>query len=213
MAPVLSPAQHGFLTGRSCETNLTCLAKQLWDAIAAGQQTDVVYTDYSSAFTSVNHSLLLHKLSHSYHLSGPALRWFESYLCGREQRVVLNGKTSGWARVGSGVPEGSICGPILFVLFCNDVPAELKSSCLMYADDIKVFRQVRTPGDAVALQTDLDKLSAWSTIWKLKLNPSKCKAITFTLRTKPVTFNYAIHGITLQGRNDEAKVTGDIFPG
>ena len=198
VAPVLSPAQHGFLAGRSCETNLTCLVKQLWDAIAAGHQTDVIYTDYSSAFTSVNHSLLLHKLHHSYHLSGPALRWFESYLCGREQRVVLNGKTSDWARVVSGVPEGSICGPVLFVLFCNDVPSRLNSSCLMYADDMKIVRQVRAPDDADDLQTDLDRLSAWSDTWKLKLNPAKCKAITFTLRTKPVTFDYVIHGTALE---------------
>ena len=105
-----------------------------------GDHTDV-YSDYSSAFTVLNHSLPMHKLRHSYYLSGPALRRFESYLCGREQRVVLNGKTSGWGRVGSGVPEGSICGPIMLVLFCNDVPTELNSSCLMFADDIKVFRQ------------------------------------------------------------------------
>ena len=198
VAPVLSPAQHGFLAGRSCETNLSCLVKQLWDAIAAGHQTDVIYTDYSSAFTSVNHSLLLHKLHHSFNLSGNALRWFESYLCGREQRVVLNGKTSGWARVESGVPEGSICGPVLFVLFCNDIPSYLSSPCLMNADDLKIIRRVRTPDDAVALQTDLDTLSAWSASWKLKLNPIKCKAITFTLRTKPVTFDYVIHGTALE---------------
>lgn len=198
VAPVLSPAQHGFMAGRSCETNLTCFVGQLWDAIAGGHQTDVIYTDYSSAFTSVNHSLLLHKLHHSYHLSGSALRWFESYLCEREQRVVLNGKTSGWAPVESGVPEGSICGPVLFILFCNDAPSYLNSSCLMYADDMKIFRQICTSDDAVALQTDFDKLSVWSTTWKLKLNPAKCKMITFTLRTKPVTFHYVIHGVTLE---------------
>ena len=102
VSPVISPAQHGFLPHRSCTTNLACLVKQLWDSIADGLQTDVIYTDYSSAFTSVNHSLLLHKLHHSYHLSGAALRWFESYLCGREQCVVLNGKASGWVPVRSG---------------------------------------------------------------------------------------------------------------
>ena len=139
VAPALSPTQHGFLAGRSCETNLTCLVKELWDAIAGGHQTDVIYTDFSSAFTSVNHSLLLHKLRRSYHVSGRALRWFESYLSGREQRVVLNGKTSsGWVRAETGVPEGSICGPILFVSFYNDVPSHLNSSssCLMYADHV-----------------------------------------------------------------------------
>ena len=108
VSPAISPAQHGFLPRRSCDTNLACLVKQLWDSISDGLQTDVIYTDYSSAFTSVNHFLLLHKLRNSYHLSGPALRWFESYLCGREQCVVLSGRTSDWVPVASGVPEGSI---------------------------------------------------------------------------------------------------------
>ena len=111
---------------------------------------------------------------------------------------MLNGKTSGWVRVRSGVPESSICGPIPFVLFCNDVPTELNSSCLMYADDINVFRRVRAPDDTDTLQTDLDKFSAWSAVWKLKLNPSKSKAIAFTLKTRSVSFDYAIHGTTLE---------------
>ena len=106
--PAISPAQHGFLAGRSCDTNLACLAAQLWGSIAAGLQTDVIYTDYSSAFTSVNHSLLLYKLENSYHLSGAALRWIGSYLRGREQCVVVNGKRSGWIPVRSGIAEGSI---------------------------------------------------------------------------------------------------------
>ena len=99
--------------------------------------------------------------------------------------------------LGRGVPEGSICGPILFVLFCNDVPASLASSCLMYADDLKLFRHVRTPEDATALQIDLDRLCRWSETWKLKLNPAKCKTITFTLR-KPVQYDYVVHGVTLE---------------
>lgn len=115
--------------------------------------------------------------------------------------MVLNGKTSGWARVGSGVPEGSICGPLLFVLYCNDVPlclASSSSSCLMYADDLKLFRRVRTPEDSAALQADLDKLCTWSETWKLKLNPIKCKAISFTLRKNPVHFDYKLHNVTLE---------------
>ena len=76
VSPVISPAQHGFLPRRSCNTNLSCLVKQLWDSISDGLQTDVIYTDFSSAFTSVNHSPLLHKLRYSYNLSGSALGWF-----------------------------------------------------------------------------------------------------------------------------------------
>ena len=210
VSPVLSPAQHGFLPRRSCTTNLACLVKHVWDSIAAGVQTDVIYTDFSSAFTSVNHSLLLHKLHHSFHLSGPVLRWFESYLRGREQCVVLNGRTSGWVPAGSGVPEGSICGPILFVLFCNDIPSHLSSKCLVYADDLKICKQVRSPEDAVALQTDLEKLSSWSNDWKLKLNPSKCKTITFTLRKKPILTSYSINNVTLD-RTSEMRDLGVVL--
>ena len=153
VSPVLSQAQHGFLAGRSCESNLTCLVDQLWRSMTDGDQTDVIYTDYSSAFTSVNHALLLYKLQKSYHLSGAALSWFRSYLSGREQCVVLDGQCSDWVPVRSGVPEGSICGPILFVLFCNDVPAHISSKCLIYADDLKLYRQIRFPWDALLLQT------------------------------------------------------------
>ena len=210
VSPVISPAQHGFLPRRSCNTNLSCLVKQLWDSISDGLQTDVIYTDYSSAFTSVNHPLLLHKLRYSYNLSGSALGWFESYLCGREQCVVLNGKTSGWVPVVSGVPEGSICGPFLFVLFCNDIPSYLSSTCLMYADDLKLCKQIRSPDDAVALQTDLQKLCSWSDDWKLKLNPTKCKVITFSLRKKPILASYRINDVTLD-RASEMRDLGVIL--
>ena len=210
VSPVLSQAQHGFLAGRSCESNLTCLVDQLWRSMTDGDQTDVIYTDYSSAFTSVNHALLLYKLQKSYHLSGAALSWFRSYLSGREQCVVLDGQCSDWVPVRSGVPEGSICGPILFVLFCNDVPTHISSECLMYADNLKLYRQIRSPGDALLLQTDLDSLYRWSIAWKLSLNPSKCKTITFSLRKKPIESCYMVNNITLE-RVTEMRDLGILF--
>ena len=181
---------------------------QLWESVAGGHQTDVVYTDYSSAFTSVNHELL-HKLRKSYHLSGAALDWFRSYLCDREQCVVLNGKKSDWTPVISGVPEGNICGPIQFVLFCNDVARYISSTCLMYADDMKLSRCIRSPGDAALFQHDLDKFSEWSSAWKLQLNPSKCKVITFTLRKKPIVSTYYVNHSALE-RVSEIRDLGII---
>ena len=149
--------------------------------------------------TSVNHALLLYTLEKSYHLSGVALGWFRSYLCGREQCVVLNGKRSDWAHVRSGVPEGSICGPILFVLFCNDVPSQISSTCLLYADYIKLYRRIRSPGDAVLLQTDLERLCLWSAAWKLSLNPSKCKTIKYIyFPYKHIESSYSINSISLE---------------
>ena len=183
---------------------------QLWDSIAEGHQTDVIYTDYSSAFISVNHELLLHKLQNSYHLSGAALDWFRSYLCDREQCVVLNGRKSDWSAVRSGVPEGSICGPILFVLFCNDVARHISSTCLMHTDDMKIDRCVRSPNDAALLQSDLDKFCEWSSAWKLQLNPSKCKAITFSLRKNPVVSTYSINHAILE-RVSEIRDLGVIL--
>ena len=101
-------------------------------------------------------------------------------------------------------------GPILFVVFCNDAPSCISSTCLMYADDMKLARRIRSPDDAVALQTDLDILSAWSTVWKLKLNPAKCKVITFTLRKKPVMTSYSINNSTLD-RVSEMRDLGVVL--
>ena len=104
--PALSDRQHGFMPGRSCATNLCTMLETAWSNISAGSQTDVIYTDYSSAFQSVNHKLLLHKLKFSFHVSDQALNWLKSYLSGRRQRVVVKGKCSQWTEVLSGTPEG-----------------------------------------------------------------------------------------------------------
>ena len=98
-----------------------------------------IYTDYSSALTSVSHMLLLHKLKCSFNISGTALGWMESYLGHHSQRVIVDGKHSEWSPVLSGDPEGSILGPILFTCYVADLPTHMKSSCLSYADDIKIL--------------------------------------------------------------------------
>lgn len=199
VSPVLSSAQHGFLPRRSCDTNLATYLHHAWSSMSDGCQTDAIYTDFSSAFQSVNHKLLVFKLEKSYHLSGKILNWFASYLSGREQRVVVNGRTSEWRDVASGVPEGALLAPLLFALFINDLPSAVRSSeCVMFADDVKLYRRVKTPSDCLQLQSDLDSLSRWSTEWKLKLNPSKCFAFTMTLRTTPVQYPYTISGSVIQ---------------
>ena len=99
VSPVLTPFQHGFVPRRSCDTNLACLLKTAWESISSGHQTDIIYTDYSAAFQSVNHKLLLHKLQNSYHISGSALNWLASYLGNRRQRVIVNVKFSEWTPV------------------------------------------------------------------------------------------------------------------
>ena len=196
--PALSPCQHGFVPRRSCETNLACLLKTAWKSIDSVTQCDVIYTDYSRAFQSVNHKLLLYKLNNTFQIEGKAIDWLSSYLANRKQRVIVNGKCSKWAPVRSGTPEGGILSPLLFVLFANDLPDKIKTNCLMFADDLKLFHQIRSVEDAETLQADLDYLARWSHDWKLELNPSKCKSFTMTLKTKPIVATYKIQNIPLE---------------
>ena len=105
--PVISDSQHGFVSKRSCVTNLCELLAHATSALEDKQQLDIIYTDFSSAFQSVDHRLLLHKLENSYGISGPVLSLFRSYFMNRRQRVLVNGLTSGWSQVLSGVAEGS----------------------------------------------------------------------------------------------------------
>ena len=196
--PALPPSQHGFLPRRSCVTNLACFLDHCWSSLTEGSQTDAIYTDYSSAFTSVSHKLLVHKLKSSFNISGVALSWIESYLTKRSQRVILDGKHSDWTPVLSGVPEGSILGPILFACYVADLPIHMKTSCLSYADDVKIFNRISSVEDAYSLQADLDRLSSWSKTWCLKLNPAKCNVITFTLRKSPHLVPYELDGHRLE---------------
>ena len=134
----------------------------------------------------------------SFNISGPAFGWIESYLSQRSQRVILDGKHSDWVPVLSGVPEGSILGPILFTCYVADLPIHIKTSCLSYADDVKIFNRISCPADADSLQADLNRLSSWSKTWHLKLNPAKCKSITFTLRSSPFYVSYVLDGHQLE---------------
>ena len=194
----LSEEQHGFIPHRSCETNLSSIVRAGWHAISNGTQLDCIYTDFSAAFQSVDHRLLLHKLQRSYSISGAALAMIASFVHNRQQRVVLNGKTSSWIPVTSGTPEGSVLSPLLFLLFINDLPSHVHSECLMYADDVKIYREVRSTADSDLLHADLARLVNWSLTWKLKLNASKCKSFTITLKRIPIVSSYAVCGEVLE---------------
>ena len=150
----------------------------------------------------MNHSLLIHKLKKSFNVSGRALTWIESYLTGRRQRVVLDGQCSDWIPVRSGVPEGSVCGPLLFICFTADLPVLIQTNCIMYADDIKLYHRIQSSSDTGALQADLDRLSSWSHTWRLNLNPTKCHVISFSLRKSPILATYTLNGIALQRRTE-----------
>ena len=163
------------------------------------------------AFDTVPHKRLIYKLRMN-GISPSILRWIEGFLTGRKQ-VCVNGSMSKWADVTSGIPQGSVLGPILFVIYINDLPNEIKSDIYMFADDTKVFRTIKTNDDQCILQDDLDELTAWSTKWLLTFHPDKCKVMHLG---KPLEdqFKYTLHDGTIRhelGYTSEEKDIGVII--
>lgn len=190
---LLSKCQHGFVAGRSCSTNLLAVLDDWTKLLDEGCSVDTVYLDFAKAFDSVPHERLLDKLQ-AYGVRGEVHRWIRAFLTGRSQRVCVNGVQSEWAQVRSGVPQGSVLGPVLFVAFINDLPDVVSSICKMYADDTKVYRQVVTDEDREKLQKDLDELVKWADKWQLRFNAEKCKVLH--LGSKNSNFQYSMkkHG-------------------
>jgi hypothetical protein len=150
----------------------------------------------------VSHPLLLYKLQ-ELGIKGNLLKWFRSYINNRYQRVVVNGGTSKWLPVISGVPQGSILGPLLFTIFINDIPTVTQySKVLLYADDTKCYNCITSVTDCLNLQSDLDLLYDWSVKWKLKFNAAKCKVLTVSRSKAPTNFYYNLNGYVLQRVNN-----------
>jgi hypothetical protein len=123
-----------------------------------------------------------------YQIHERAIKWCESFLSNREQRVVIHGNSSQWAKVTSGVPQGSVLGPLLFVIFVNDLPNAVTSCIQLFADDAKLFRCIRTPEDQAHLQEDLDRMEEWTKTWKMYFNPTKCQVMQIGSRIPEHTY-------------------------
>ena len=173
---LMTKHQHGFVKHRSCLTNLLETFEAWTEALNEGYGVDVIYLDYRKAFDSVSHKKLITKLK-MLGLRGKLLRWIEQFLTGRKMRVGIRGTFSMWIWVLSGVPQGSVLGPLLFLLFVNDLPEWIISSIKMFADDTKIWRTLKTESDGVLLQSDIDSLLEWSKKWQLTFNPEKCKTM------------------------------------
>ena len=183
--------QHGFVPGRSCTTQLL-VRLELWtDWLDKG---DVIYLDFKKAFDSVPHIRLLQKLK-AYGVEGDLLNWIQHFLMGRKQRVSVNGILSDWVIVLSGIPQGSVLGPILFVIFINDLPDMVKSTAKIFADDTKIFNRILNRDDHQQLQANLNYLVKWSEEWQLGFNESKCKVLH--LGTNNPRLEYQMNSVTL----------------
>ena len=174
---LLKNNQHGFRQGKSCLTQLIPFVDRLSEALNNQSRVDVVYFDFAKAFDCVNHDLILKKLKCKFGIDGLLLQFLKNYLQDRMQQVVINGSVSNPLPVHSGVPQGSILGPLLFILFIDDISDTLNegTELILYADDTKIWREIVCDEDQFLLQKDIDNLFQWSISNKMKFHPDKCK--------------------------------------
>ena len=203
---ILSDLQHGFRSGRSCETQLITTIHDLMSSFDRRVQTDVAILDFSKAFDTVPHDRLLSKLAH-YGIDKNIWQWISTFLKGRKQSVIVDGKSSLFADVDSGVPQGTVLGPLLFLLHINDLPSVVNSKVRLFADDCLLYREIKTINDQNDLQKDLNSLQAWASDWGMRFNAKKCNILTISRAKSPLHKFYSLCGEILKEVPD-AKYLG-----
>jgi len=196
---LIKGSQHGFRRKRSCVTNLLVFLDKVTTCNDYKDSVDTIFLDFAKAFDKVPHGRLLMKLK-AHGIDGQVASWIGDWLANRMQRVCISGATSGWRLVMSGVPQGSVLGPLLFLIFINDLDLGLLNTILKFADDTKIFGKVISPVDRLQLQTDLDTLSKWAELWQMKFNVSKCKVMHTGSRN--ANYSYSMNGQPLNAVHD-----------
>lgn len=220
---LINPGQFGFLPGRSTLSQLISCVSDWVSSVNEKIQTEVVYIDYAKAFDVVCHSKLLLKLEKGYGITGSLLKWIRAFICGRTFKVKIGASFSECYEICSGVPQGSVLGPLLFLIYVNDVSDKLSSACKLFADDLKIYRPLHDPAvDFYSLQKDLDTFSDWSKTWQLVISEHKCKVMhinfhhecALTLdgfRLKPVEDGIRDLGVKLRPDLDPSTQCTEVF--
>lgn len=173
---LINDSQHGFSKGRSCLTNLLVFMEEITHSLDEGNSVDVIYLDFAKAFDKVPYRRLFSKLR-SHGIGGKVTQWIEAWLTNRKQKVGLNKKYSDWSSVVSGVPQGSVLGPLLFLIYINDLDVGIISKLGKFADDTKVARGVSNDREVDILREDLCNIFQWSVDWQMLFNLDKCTVI------------------------------------
>ena len=163
------------------------------------QTINLLILDFSKAFDTVPHRRLLHKIQH-YGVEGLTNKWIGSWLCQRKQKVVLDGYSSEESSVISGVPRGTVLGPLMFLIYVNDIADKIspQTRIKLFADDCLLYRTIDTKQDHKQLQQDLNTLVDWSHTWLMRFNAAKCHLLKITRKTKFLNTEYKIENHTLQ---------------
>ena len=195
---LLGNTQFGFLSGRSTSLQLLHVMENLTCSIDNKLGTDIVLMDFMKAFDSVPHQRLLSKLK-SYGISNSLQKWISSFLLGRTQCVKVNGVSSTHQPVISGIPQGSVLGPLLFVIYINDLHNAVSkgTNIYLFADDTKIMREIKTQDDNAILQSDIDSVFRWSSKWLLKFHPDKCNVLAVGRHACGNEFQYQLNNHNL----------------
>ena len=194
---ILSDKHFGFRSRHSCETQLLITIDNLARALNNKLQIDCGILDFAKAFDKVPHLRLLHKLEF-YGIRGCLLNWIKSFLTNRTQQVVVEGSVSSSCEVTSGVPQGSVLGPALFLIYINDITENINSQIRLFADDCLIYRPINSIEDHLILQNDLHTLVDWSNKWQMEFNIPKCTILQITLRQQSDPFDYRMNNIILK---------------
>eukprot|EP00745_Piridium_sociabile_P043063 TRINITY_DN87471_c0_g3_i3.p1 TRINITY_DN87471_c0_g3~~TRINITY_DN87471_c0_g3_i3.p1 ORF type:complete len:950 (+),score=231.72 TRINITY_DN87471_c0_g3_i3:692-3541(+) len=209
---LINQEQHGFTKGRSCVTQLLDTLDVWTEALDTGGGVDAIYMDYMKAFDSVPHRRLLGKVE-ALGIRGNLLRWIQDFLYHRSQRVCVNGVKSERGEVTSGIPQGSVIGPVLFLMYINDLPRHVQSHVKLFADDTKIFARNDDDAAMEILQDDLDRLHEWSTNWQMRFHPEKCSVMR--MGNPKTDMKYHMKGHDAQGKQTvvelaESEVEKDL---
>lgn len=206
---VLFDNQHGFRYKRSCQTQLFELTTDLHECLHKLQFTDAIFIDFSKAFDRVPHKRLMQKIN-CLKLDVNTTSWINEFLCGRSQKVIINNNLSSSCCVKSGVPQGSVLGPLLFLIYINDIGKDITSTIRLFDDDCIIYRQIDTPDDVFILQSDLNTLAEWCNVWKMEINTDKTKLMTFSSKPNTSVNQYTLCSSIIE-RTYSFKYLGVIF--
>ena len=198
---ILTNLQHGFRSGHSCESQLIITMQDVLNTFDKKNQIDMVILDFSKAFDTVPHRKLLHKLD-NYGIRGNIHAWIKSFLTNRQQRVLVEGEYSTSCSVDSGVPQGTVLGPLLFLLHINDLPLTVTSKVRLFADDCLLYRSIKTLQDQIELQKDLASLEKWAQDWGMRFNATKCYLMSIHRAKNPLTYHYNLDNHVLEQVSD-----------